>query len=341
MARNSNLAKAKINKNDEFFTRLEDIEKELNQYNPEYFKNKIIFCNCDDPTSSNFWKFFHMNFNRFQMKKLISTHYNHDGSSSYKMEYQSNNPSDDINLDLGKKTPLKSDGDFRSKECLNLMDESDLVITNPPFSLARDYVQTLVDHEKSFIIIGDLSWITYKEIFPLIKENKMWLGYTTVKEFLQPDGTYKKFGNKLWYTNVDTTKRHQKFESNYFYNKRQKLYPDLYPTYDNYDAIEVSKVIQLPLDYKGKMGVPVSFLNSYNPDQFEIIGCGDYKGKYGQDYLGIGRIGEKWMKKYRADGGRGHYTANMHSAVYYLPDGTAKPTFKRIFIKVKHPEEDK
>lgn len=213
MAKNANLSNAKKAKNDEFYTRLQDIEKELNEYDPVVFKDKTIFCNCDDPTSSNFWVFFHMNFNRLGLKKLITTHYNMDGSPSYAMTYNSKDPKDDIDFDKGAKIPLKGDGDFRSPECIDLLKQSDIVATNPPFSLAREYVAELEKYNKKFIIIGDLNWITYKEIFPLIKDNKLWLGYTKVKEFKQPNGTYKKFGNKLWYTNVDTKKRHHKLET--------------------------------------------------------------------------------------------------------------------------------
>ena len=276
MSKNANLSKAKNAKNDEFYTRLEDIEKELNSYDPKVFKDKVIFCNCDDPTSSNFWNFFHMNFNRLGLEKLISTHYNMDGSPSYKMEYASKDPKDDVVLDKGIKKPLRGNGDFRSDDCIKLLKQSDLVVTNPPFSLAREYVAELEKYNKQFIIIGDLNWITYKEIFPLIKENKIWLGYTKVKEFKQRDGTYKKFGNKLWFTNVDTTKRHRKLETVYRWCKRKEKDPDLYPKYDNYDAIEVSKVLQIPLDYDGIMGVPITFLDKFNPDQFKIIGLDRY-----------------------------------------------------------------
>ena len=217
-----------------------------------------------------------MNFNRLGLEKLISTHYNMDGSPSYKMEYASKDPKDDVVLDKGIKKPLRGNGDFRSDDCIKLLKQSDLVVTNPPFSLAREYVAELEKYNKQFIIIGDLNWITYKEIFPLIKENKIWLGYTKVKEFKQHDGTYKKFGNKLWFTNVDTTKRHRKLETVYRWCKRKEKDPDLYPKYDNYDAIEVSKVLQIPLDYDGIMGVPITFLDKFNPDQFKIIGLDRY-----------------------------------------------------------------
>lgn len=269
---NVNLSKAKNAKNDEFSTRLEDIEKELNEYDPAVFKDKVIFCNCDDPISSNFWVFFHMNFNRLSLKKLIATHYNSDGSPSYAMTYDSKDPKDDVDFDKCTKISLKGNGDFRSPECIDLLKQSDMVVTNPPFSAFRAYIAQLEKYNKEFIVIGDKKEITHKEIFPLIKDNELWLGYTTVKEFKQPDGTYKKFGNKLWFTNVDTKKRHHKLETVYRWNKRKEKYPDLYPNYDNCDAIEVSNVLQIPLDYDGVMGVPIAFVDAYDPDQFEIIG---------------------------------------------------------------------
>lgn len=259
-------------KNDEVSTRLGDIEKELNEYDPKVFKDKTIFCNCDDSTSSNFWIFFHMNFNRFGLKKLITTHYNSDGSPSYAMTYDSKNPKDDIDFDKGTKIPLKGDGDFRSDECIELLKQSDIVVTNPSFSLFKAYIAQLEQYHKQFIIIGDKKDITHKEIFPLIKDDKLWLGYTTVTEFKQPDGTYKKFGTKLWFTNVDTKKRHHKLETVYRWSKRVEKYPDLYHKYDTYDAIEVSDVLQIPLDYDGVMGVPITFVDKYDPNQFEIVG---------------------------------------------------------------------
>lgn len=269
---NANLNNVKNAKTDDVSTRLEDIEKELNEYDPAVFKDKTIFCNCDDSTSSNFWIFFHMNFHRLGLKKLIATHYNGDGSPSYAMEYTSNDPKDDIDFDKGTKIPLKGNGDFRSDECIDLLKQSDMIVTNPPFSLLREYIAQLDKYDKQFIIIGDKKAITCKEIFPLIKDNKLWLGYNTVNEFKQPDGTYKKLGNKLWFTNVDTKKRHHKLETVYRWRQRVEKYPDLYAKYDNYDAIDVSDALQIPLDYDGIMGVPITFLDAYDSDQFEIIG---------------------------------------------------------------------
>ena len=268
------LKNAKLNneQTDELSTRLGDIEKELNEYDPKVFKNKAIFCNCDDSTNSNFWIFFHMNFHRLGLKKLIATRYNSDGSPSYAMEYNSKDPKDDVDFNKGTKIPLKGNGDFRSAESISLLKQSDMIVTNPPVSLFRAYIAQLEKYDKQFIVIGDKKAITYKEIFPLIKDNALWLGFSQPKEFQQPDGTYKKFGNKLWFTNVDTKKRHHKLETVYRWRQRIAKYPDLYHEYDNYNAIEVSDVLQIPLDYDGVMGVPITFVDVYDPDQFEIIG---------------------------------------------------------------------
>lgn len=309
MSRNTNLSKAKNAKNDEFYTRLEDIEKELNEYDPAVFKDKVIFCNCDDPTSSNFWIFFHMNFNRLGLKKLITTHYNMDGSPSYAMTYDSKDPKDDIDFDKGTKIPLKGDGDFRSAECIELLKQSDMVVTNPPFSLFREYIAQLDQYNKQFIVIGNKNAITYKEIFPLIKNNKLWLGFSQPKEFDTPNGITKKInGLTRWFTNVDTKKRHHKLETVYRWRKRKEKYPGLYPKYDNYDAVEVGKVLQIPLDYGGLMGVPITFLDVYNPDQFKIIGLDRYT-----------------VPKENLIGGR--LTVNN------------KIKYARILIRNKHPED--
>lgn len=261
MAANANLHKAKNEKNDEFYTQLTDVANELKHYR-QHFAGKTVFCNCDDPTWSAFWKYFHLNFSVLGLKKLVSMHYDRN-EPTYKMEYEGG---DDNNIEAGVKTPLEGNGDFRNQECLDLLDECDIVVTNPPFSLARLYLETLMQHHKDFIVIGDLNWITYKEVFPWLKNNKIWLGYCSVKTFLQPDGTIKKFGNKLWYTNLDIQKRHERLLLWKHYT------PEEYPTYDNYDAINVDKVADIPVDYDGVMGVPITFLNKYSPEQFEIIG---------------------------------------------------------------------
>ena len=258
---NTNLKEAKAAKNDEFYTQLTDVSKEMMHYK-EHFKDKIVFCNCDDPTWSAFWKYFHLNFTELGLKKLISTHYDRE-ESTYKMEYTGG---DDNNIDAGVITPLECNGDFRNQECLDLLDEADIVVTNPPFSLFREYVAVLMEHNKKFLIIGSKNAVTCKDFFPLIKDGKVWVGCNNVHEFRQPDGSIKKFGNIGWYTNIDNKKRHEKLILWKQYNEVE------YPKYDNYDAISVDKVSNIPCDYVGLMGVPISILDSLNPEQFEIIG---------------------------------------------------------------------
>lgn len=273
MAKNNNLHAAKKAANDEFYTRIEDIENELRHYK-DHFKNKIIFCNCDDPEESNFWKYFELNFEFLGLKKLISTHYNAT-EPSYKLELIG-----DIDGD-GKvtkgdiiKTPLKQNGDFRSPECVEILKEVDIVVTNPPFSIIRDYIAQLDEYNKKFIFIGPQNIITYKEVFPLIKDNKLWLGYTHPKEFVKPDGNFQKFGNISWFTNLEIKKRKEDLLLYKKYNAKD------YPKYDNYDAINVDKVKDIPMDYYGVMGVPITFLDSYNPNQFEIEALGNSRENF-------------------------------------------------------------
>lgn len=265
---NSSLHAAKDAKNDEFYTRLEDINEEMNHYEDK-FRGKVVFCNCDDPKWSNFWKYFHLNFEYLGLKKLITTHYEPDNIQSYKIEYTGGN---DENFEDGVVTPLEQNGDFRSPECLTFLDEADIVVTNPPFSLFREYVAILMEYNKKFLIIGSMNAAHYKEIFPLLKDNQIWFGISSPKEFFQIDGTIKKFGNIHWYTNLDHYKRHKILDTTYKYAKKEQLYPELYPIYENFDGINVDKINQIPLDYEGYMGVPDSFLDIYNPEQFELIG---------------------------------------------------------------------
>jgi hypothetical protein len=254
---NRNLNKAKDTKEDEFYTQIHDIERELGHYK-EHFKNKVIFLNCDDPEESNFWKYFFLNFKFLGLKKLIATHFG-NGRPSYKLEK--------VNGDIIK-TPLKQNGDFRSPECVEILKEADIVVTNPPFSLLREYIAQLIEYDKKFLIIGNINAISYKEIFKLIKENKIWLGYNCVRYFKRPDGSMYETARSFWYTNLDIKKRHEDF----LLYKTYKGHEDEYPKYDNYDAINISKATEIPSDYKGKMGVPVTFLDKHNPEQFEIIG---------------------------------------------------------------------
>ena len=327
MPRNSALNKAARAKKDEFYTQLSDIEKELRHYKA-FFKGKVVFCNCDDPYESNFFKYFAMNFNVLGIKKLIVTSYagspitgnelefyvNEVGEISfrpnkpaleispskkaYKVEINEvNDENGDGRVDLAdveylirnKKNTLsllEGNGDFRSAECIELLKQADVVVTNPPFSLFREYVAQLMEYEKAFIIIGNQNAITYKEIFPLFQNNRLWLGYGfngNVAFFNSPYDDYAvssqhkegliRVSGVMWFTNIDVDKRHEDIILYRTYT------PNDYPHYDNYDAIEVSKTADIPCDYFGVMGVPITFMDKYNPDQFEIIGCTESEGK--------------------------------------------------------------
>ena len=286
---NSNMYKAKKAKNDEFYTQIGDIEKELLHYK-EQFNNKVVFCNCDDPETSHFWKYFDLNFDHLNLKKLISTHYDKE-KPTYKLEITR----DKNNKKLESiKTDLIQNGDFRSPECIELLKESDIVCTNPPFSLFREYVDTLIKYDKKFLIIGNYNAVTYKEIFKLIKDSRLWLGYNKCKNFLTSDNSIKSVFTS-WFTNLDVKKRHE------FLDLRFKSYeqnPELYPKYDNYNAINVNKVKDIPGDYNDAIGVPIAFLECYNPKQFKILGqtgiiepdgiCIKYKG--GRPYINDKRM---------------------------------------------------
>jgi len=323
---NSNLHKAKSLKKDEFYTQLTDIEKELKNYK-KHFQNKIIYCNCDDPRVSKFFHYFSYNFERLGLKKLIATCYKNNNMDLFSQ----NNSKQAIYLeytgsinDNGIPTPeeiginyLSGDGDFRSKEAIELLKQADIVVTNPPFSLFREYVAQLIEYDKKFIIIGHQNSITYKEIFKLIKNNKIWLGYGFkggAAHFI--NNHYKDYATAsdhkegmirvsgvVWFTNLDTSKRH---EDLILYKKYSS---DEYPKYDNYDAINVNKVAEIPMDYDGCMGVPITFMNKYNPNQFEILGCNDIRLNKKTPFKEHGLIKDK--------------------------DGTidGKPTYVRIVIK--------
>lgn len=309
---NKNLNAAKAAKKDEFYTQLPDIERELRHYR-HHFKDKVVLCNCDDPYESNFFKYFAMNFNSLGLKKLIATCY--DGSPvqgdelmidfgdftdepkkiAYKVEItEVKDLNGDGRTDLADVqyliqndknvlSLLKGNGDFRSPECVELLKEADIVVTNPPFSLFREYMNLLVKFNKTFLIIGNTNALHYKEIFPLIKNNNIWLGYTHPKEFSVPDDFSRKnvvikdgkkiakFGNVLWFTNLDHNKRHEHIIMYKKYTKEE------YAKYDNYDAIDIGEITDIPCDYVGIMGVPDTFIGQYNPDDFEIIGLGSGK----------------------------------------------------------------
>jgi hypothetical protein len=362
---NSNLHSAKNSKKDEFYTQLTDIERELGHYK-DHFKGKVVYCNCDDPFESNFFRYFVLNFNRLGLKRLISTSYKPspvantqitlfgddvtlepvkgrpkitankfiinevgdiDGDGSFTLEDIAKQLKANKNNEW---TPLEGEGDFRSDECVELLKQSDIVVTNPPFSLFREYVTQLFEHKKQFFIIGSINAITYKEIFPLIKKNKLWLGATGNANdmvFAVPNGTeisksdrdkaarlgyvgdYTRLGNSCWFTNLDHGRRHQPLSlmtmvDNLKFNKKMQG-KITYDRYDNYDAIDVSFTNAFTSDYSGVMGVPISFLGKYNPDQFEILGAN--RG-IGQDPDGIY--------------GRSTYV-------------NGKETFKKLFIKHK------
>lgn len=290
---NSNLHKANRAKKDEFYTQLSDIEKELGHYE-KHFKNKVVFCNCDDPRISNFFHYFSYNFEKLGLKKLITTCYKNQQSDLFSqnnsekaiyLEYTGDKNSDRVPNpeEIGIKN-LKDDGDFRKPESIKLLKQADIVVTNPPFSLFREYVDQLMKYKKKFIIIGHQNAITYKEIFKLIKENKIWLGYGFTggaAHFInQHYEDYATAGNHkegmirvsgvVWFTNLEINKRHEDLKLFKIY----KGHETEYPKYDNYDAINVDKTKDIPADYEGAMGVPITFLNQYSPDQFEIIALG-------------------------------------------------------------------
>lgn len=329
---NSNLHKAKTEKNDEFYTRLEDIENEVKHYK-QYFKDKVVYCNADDPRVSNFFHYFSHNFEHLGLKKLITTCYKSknietigtcDEEHAVALIYEGakkNGRVPDVE-DIGI-IELKGDGDFRSKESIEFLKEADIVVTNPPFSLFREYVAQLVEYEKDFLILGNMNAVTYKEIFPLIKEGKMWLGVDgRVQDFIIPkdapvktghwvddDGTtYQRLGNVVWYTNMEHDARREKIPL------FRKYYPEGYPKYDNYDAINVDKVANIPEDYNDVMGVPISFLKKYNPDQFELVGLNGIRGEE-EDIL-----------------------INVDGVRTPMIDGIAK--YRRVFIRRKHDNPD-
>ena len=284
MAKNSNLQSAKTAKNDEFYTQLSDIENELKYYR-KHFVGKVIYCNCDDARESNFFKFFSMNFEFLGLKKLIATGYQADGKG-VKLVYEGDkNGNRYPDFDEIEVTELEGDGDFRSAECIEILKECDVVVTNPPFSLFREYVAQLIEYNKKFLIIGNGNAITYKEIFPLIKDNKLWLGVTLfcgkMPYFKVPNNyevtndriitnekgeRLKQVNSIAWFTNLDHHRRNLELD---LYMKYSNEY---YPKYDNYDAIEVSKTKDIPMDYDGVMGVPITFLDKHCPEQFEILG---------------------------------------------------------------------
>ncbi len=352
---NTRLQQAKRNKKDEFYTQLSDIEKELYHYR-EHFKGKVVFCNCDDPYESNFFKYFAMNFNFLKLKKLIATCYSGspvmgkelplfdrlNGKQAFKIEItevkdETGNGTtglSDVEVllknDKNVLTVLEGNGDFRSKECVKLLKQADIVVTNPPFSLFREYVAQLIEYKKEFIIIGHQNAITYKEIFKLIKENRLWLGYgfkggaaffiANYEDYASATSHQQgciRVSGVVWFTNIETTKRHEEL---ILYKKYSS---DEYPKYDNYEAINVDKTNEIPMDYDGVMGVPITFLDKYNPDQFEIVELGI-----------VGSCNFTCNKKMeildKNGNSTGKYTFNAKGTLYkkYNPERDKKPAFK-------------
>ena len=342
MAKNSSLNRAKDAKKDEFYTQLSDIEAELKHYT-HHFEGKVVLCNCDDPYESNFFKYFALQFNRLKLKKLIATCYDSSPIIGEQLSlFPEKRPymititevidengdgaidlSDVAYLLQNKKNVIRKlkDGDFRSEECIEALKEADIVVTNPPFSLFREYVALLMEYKKKFLIIGNQNAITYKEIFPLILRNEIWLGVRSggmsfaipahyeVKSnssWIDQNGQqWQHMGNICWYTNLDHAKRHEELDL------WKKYTPEEYPHYDNYDAIEVGKTADIPYDYDGCMGVPITFLDKYSPEQFEVLGCTESEGK------------------------------GFSNGLWYAESGVAQPLingerkYKRIFIRRK------
>jgi len=359
------MQEAKTAKKDEFYTQLKDIENELRHYR-HHFKDKVVYCNCDDPKVSNFFKYFALNFQQLGLKKLISSCYRNmdedlfsEGSSEkaiwleYRGELDGNMP-DDSQVKVHE---FEGDGDFRSKESIKLLQEADIVVTNPPFSLFREYLSQLMTYDKKFIIMGNNNSIPVKGVFQLLKENKIWLGYATNKsmEFQVPD-TYPLSGKSTrqdengckyvkvsaisWFTNLDINKRH---EEQVLY---KKYTPSEYPTYDNYNAIEVSKVKDIPLDYEGVMGVPITFMDKYNPDQFDILGVSKtWATDFEVSKVKVYKNARQHYQDGRTiaggkinDGAVLAYENIPDKGIYYTADETAgylKQTYPRIFIKKK------
>lgn len=283
MARdNKNMHKAKSEKNDEFYTLLTDIEKEMKYYK-EQFKDKVVYCNCDDARESNFFKYFSMNFEHLGLKRLITTSYNANGNGTilvYEGDKNGNKQVDDEEIIVKE---LSGNGDFRSEECLQILQESDIIVTNPPFSLFREFITIMMQYEKQFCVIGNMNALTYKEIFPYIKNNKLWWGnsiHSGDRQFFVPDNYelnaatcgIDENGRKFirvkgvrWWTNMDFPQRYEELDLIKKYNEEE------YPKYDNYDAININKTADIPLDYNGVMGVPITFLDKFCPTQFKII----------------------------------------------------------------------
>jgi hypothetical protein len=378
---NSNLTSAKNAKNDEFYTQYHDIEKEINaylEYDPNVFKDKTILMPCDDPEWSNFTKFFAQNFERFGLKKLISTSYAPE-SKNYKTVYQPtlfevNDPqfdeyktikngkiftlttdkSGDGKIDVNdlEWSYLKGDGDFRSDEIKKLRNEADIIITNPPFSLFREFLSWIIEADKQYVIIGNMNAITYKEVFPLIKNDKMWLGngfhagnafFSTpfTKDYAEgvynPETGLVKFRNVCWFSNLDHGRRHRPLplmtlQDNIKYSKHKELKGKEYHKYENYDAIEVPFTDAIPKDYEGLMGVPISFLSKYSPEQFQIVGMCENEDLYNlkTKIYTTAECKQAYFDKFKKKG-----TYDLNASGVVLRDGLLEKVYQRVIIKNK------
>ena len=384
---NNNLTNAKKAKNDEFYTQYIDIQKEIEkylEYNPNTFLGKVVYCNCDDPFESNFFRYFVLNFKKLGLKQLITTSYRPSPVANTQLglfgDYKTLTKSKgrpkitankfiinevhdidgdgefnlkDVAMQLkankhNEWTPLEGDGDFRSEECISLLKQSDIVVTNPPFSLFREYVKQLFDYKKKFVIIGNMNAISYKEVFPLIREIEMWLGVSSgAKIYIKPDKTEQKMGNTCWFTNLDHGRRHQPLplmtmEENLKYSKHKEIKgKKAYDRYDNYDAIEVSFTDAIPSDYKGVMGVPISFLDKYNPDQFEIVGITKKVGfhlrtRIYPNQTQVDATGERHIVSKLNDGATIKVSGKLSGKTYYIVgDEQFVQLYARILIKKK------
>lgn len=330
---NANLIKARKAASDEFYTLLSDVSEELRHYR-SHFQGAVVFCNCDDPTYSAFWKYFHLNFAVLGLRKLIATHYDKE-NPTYKIEYEGGNDND---VEVGTITPLEGNGDFRNAECIELLKEADIVVTNPMFSLWREYIAQLMEYDKKFIIWGNNNAITYKEFFPLLKENKVWTGYLVNKTCVFRVGDGYRYDEKLTaqindgyhygkvpaitiFTNLDIKKRHEPLIlwKNYT--------PEEYPTYDNYDAINIDKVSEIPCDFDGVMGVPITFLDKYCPEQFEIVEL--------SRYLKTAGMSKEFVHKYYEQGQTGCIHEGHPDLCYYGKGGKCVVPYMRILIRRK------
>ncbi len=349
---NRSLVEARLAKKDEFYTQLSDIERELKHYK-KHFKGKLVYCNCDDPRVSNFFHYFAYNFEQLGLKSLITTCYKsqdmelftrNDSEQAIYLEYSGdknkNNVPDVEEIGI---THLKGDGDFRSKESIELLKKADIVVTNPPFSLFREYVAQLIEHDKKFVIIGHQNAVTYKDIFDLIKENRIWLGYgfkggaahfITHYEDHATASNHKegmvRVSGVTWFTNLDISKRH---EDLILY---KKYTPEEYLTYDNYEAIEVSKTKDIPEDYDGVMGVPITFLEKYNPDQFEILGLSGTNYPTTKNYGKKERVVDGVRKKSNTGTlGCVVRTASFGAGTHFDVGYPVKGIYRRLFIRRK------